>query len=392
MNKFIAGFNFFSNKIKVLSFPFLNDGSVLLGKKNLLRNNIFNPSTQKLKFCSMAAGIMVVFVHASSLTSKFYNTDAHWVVNVFIQNFFSNGIARLGLPYFFLLSGSLFFKNYTLDFNCYFRKIRNRLISLAIPYLLWSLYGIILFYVIESYIIPNYDFGRMPIRDYGIGDFFYTLIINPHQRPLWFLRELSMYVLISPLIYLGIKYTKAYLLIVLGGIWLFGIDIQFMSELGLFFFSFGASISLGFIKIKSNSRHLLIVFGGWILLIVIRTEVVFIYQIQNFDLLLKIIYNISRVLGVYVLWFGYDYVYNNKLFKLESVFKVTSYSFFLYLFHKPILDIIKNILLKLMDTSELTLLIVYFLAPILTIAFAIITGQIFKRYIGGFYALITGNR
>ena len=143
--------------------------------------------TRKMKFCSMFAGIMIVFVHSSTLNVNFLNYTSTSSINIFIQHFIQSGVARLGLPYFFIMSGFLFFRNYSLSFSVYIKKIKNRSISLGIPYVMWSLYCIILFFIIEQYLVPEFTYdGRIAVHDFSLNEFFYTLLVRPFQISLWF--------------------------------------------------------------------------------------------------------------------------------------------------------------------------------------------------------------
>lgn len=79
-----------------------------------ITNNDFKMNkylSDKLRIISLISIIMVVFLHSYNVTVKFSpgNMSFNDGYNVFIQNFFSQGITRIAVPIFFCISGYLFF-------------------------------------------------------------------------------------------------------------------------------------------------------------------------------------------------------------------------------------------------------------------------------------------
>ena len=129
-------------------------------------------------------------------------------------------LCSIAVPLFFFISGYLFFK--TQDFNekIYIDKIKRRIISLFVPYILWN---IIYFMIVCLFQIVKPDFQLLlhkSIYEMSLTDFLYIFwdiskishLPTDQNAPLvtqfWFLQCLMIIILLSPIIYVGIKRLK----------------------------------------------------------------------------------------------------------------------------------------------------------------------------------------
>ena len=90
---------------------------------------------KKKEFISFLLSILVFFIH-SDFTQDVVSDSLISVVNSKVFYFFSESITRFAVPMFFMMSGITFFKNY--DNKKYLTKIKARIFTLVIPYLLWN--------------------------------------------------------------------------------------------------------------------------------------------------------------------------------------------------------------------------------------------------------------
>ena len=92
------------------------------------------------------------------------------------------------------------------------------------------------------------------------------------------------------------------------------------------------------------------------------------------------------VWGIYDLWFkNYD-------LSSKKYYNIAKLSFFLFVFHEPILTIVKKAMFYALGTNEIKSLLIYLVAPIVTITICLITGYIIKNKTSKLNSLITGNR
>lgn len=134
-------------------------------------------------------------------------------------------VAKLAVPLFFIISGYYFFRQpdaFTRE--AYVSKIRKRARTLLVPYLFWN-YFVWAFQmtivVLQGHAdwIPGDAFAPANILDVivGWGEGYNGM---PKDFPLWFLRDLMMVCLLSPLLHLLLKSKRPYVLLLFAAFYL----------------------------------------------------------------------------------------------------------------------------------------------------------------------------
>ena len=95
--------------------------------------------SRQLKLMSYWTMVAVVLIHAYNYTDTFLQPATRIAEGLrpgaVIEFFFSNALTRFATPVFFIISGYLFFAGVQkLTASLYVRKIKSRVISLAVPY------------------------------------------------------------------------------------------------------------------------------------------------------------------------------------------------------------------------------------------------------------------
>lgn len=164
-------------------------------------------------------------------------------------------VGHVGVPLFFLISGYLFFyKSDKFDLASYNLKIKKRFRSLFVPYILWNSYSLILLFL-AALLVPQYLSGRHNILNnfsfLELVKYFYAVDgNNPINGPLWFVRDLMVVCLFTPVLYLLLKRCRLLTLSLLGILWFFDLweysicGIYGFSSVSFLFFSLGAAFSL----------------------------------------------------------------------------------------------------------------------------------------------------
>lgn len=157
---------------------------------------------------------------------------------------------RVCVPLFFLISGYLFFCNIkSYDCHTFVDKLKKRGRSLLEPYLFYNALAICLF-ALMGLVRPELQSGVVPPLSQWtpvlVASLFWDYGNNlPIVPQFWFIRNLMIIVLLTPLLYWLVKRTKLLVVIVLGSlwggnIWEFGIP----GMMGLFYFTLGAYLAL----------------------------------------------------------------------------------------------------------------------------------------------------
>lgn len=128
---------------------------------------------------------------------------------------FSRRVATFAIPFFFFISGYLFFKTGKFSFDIYLGKLGRRLQSLFVPYVLWNL-----LYLLAAIIVGLFT-NRVPIMGVAMEKMTFldglkafwdislaggSTMAAPINVPFWFMRDLMVVMVCSPVIYFAVKW------------------------------------------------------------------------------------------------------------------------------------------------------------------------------------------
>lgn len=330
-----------------------------------------------------------------------------------IQILFSNIICGIAVPIFFILSGYFFFyrtKNFTKEI--YYTKIKKRIYTLFIPYIIWNLLyiltitmrkviaclikdrplsSVITFFDEKGWIRLFWDseiWGRNNINILG-QEIFST---GPILIPMWFLRDLIIVIFISPIIYIGIRHLKYWSIIFLAGCYFTGIwcyNFHGLSITAVFFFSIGAYFSIYNLNILNELiRYKKIAFILWIPFIILLM-----YFNGNYTTEGRYLYPFYVIIGIICTINFAASLTERKQQKLSKLGEGRT-TFFIYAFHGLIGLTISSIILKILlpPINYWPYAILYYLIkPILTIIICLICFYLMKKYIPQALNILTGD-
>lgn len=349
---------------------------------------------------------MVVYIHGNNLEICFddvvHSIDKSYMnaINLFIQIFIAEGVSRSAVPLFFLLSGYLFFisiHRYESFHDFFLYKIKHRCMTIVLPYLFWSIFGLLLLFLFQNIpLINNYILhDNLPIlKELTISDILTVITYRPVPYQLWFLRDLITMNILSPLIFYQIKYCPSFnyiMLFFLTLIWFFNVQLHFICIETPLFFYIGSAIALKDIKQKELSRGIIyLLLLLWIIFLSTYAFLIIFYKFNYFPWLQRIF----AFWGMVAIWYLYNIIpfFNSNIFK-----QVSAYTFIIFVAHEPILTLLKalsvNMFLKGLNYyNSFSLLILYLCLPIFVINITIVFGYFFKKLFPQFYTLVTGDR
>jgi surface polysaccharide O-acyltransferase-like enzyme len=332
---------------------------------------------------------MVVFLHSYNLDTKglfqtlVINKNYNWI----IQHFISFGITRIAVPLFFIISGFLFVYDSKTTLNELWTKVRKRIKTVLIPFLIWSLLAIIFYFILQQIPKAQLFFTNKLIINYTYTDFINTLVYRPIPYQLWFMRDLMILVVLSPIILFLIKKIKLIFLGIILVFWFLNYDSVFLTSEALLFFIIGILISKDY---KQSIEQKIIAKGlplMWLLVLIL--QVVFLFY--DYKILAALFSKFSILIGVPSFWILYDFINKNVAFE-RNLKKITWATFFIYAFHEPFLTFIKKITFFLLGKSNLIILVNYFSAPLITILASVFFAYLLKHALPVFYSFLTGGR
>jgi peptidoglycan/LPS O-acetylase OafA/YrhL len=309
----------------------------------------------------------------------------------FIRSFVQKTCDLLAVPCFFLMSGFLFFWGFSWSLKNYKKKLTSRVRTLLIPLLFWSNLVLLGYFILQQMPLMRGLFtGRRGIvSEFGIFEYFNALVgitQHPYAFQLWFLRDLFLLTLVSPLIYFGVKKIPYLWCPLFVACYVF--DIWFLSALeirSVAFFTIGA-----FLAVSGRSPFLLDRSGIFAAIVFCVCMVFdFFNHSINLSLLTRNVEVFSIV--VFALFISGKIV---KYKKMKNLFLLlANFSFFLFVFHEPLLSFATRLFFKFFPIkSELLLLGFYFATVFFITALSFGVYLLLKKLVPGWLNFITGGR
>lgn len=178
----------------------------------------------------------IILLHCYSVV----NLEGHSSVNYFRAVYpLALWLGESGVPGFFFISGMLFY----LSKKSYSQKLHSRLRTLLVPYLIWNTL-LLLLYIVAYATGHSLDINGKSIGDFHATDFirlywdrgsFDNGNFTPLLCPLWYIRNLLIMSVLSPIFYYLVKYGRGLFLLVVIGWWLTTYDNAFVPQTILFF-------------------------------------------------------------------------------------------------------------------------------------------------------------
>lgn len=345
--------------------------------------------SDKLRILSLISIIFVLYIH-----SGFHADEIEgMVVNDRVQEFISGMMGRCAVPLFYVISGYLFFLKVPDGMASIYGKMRKRVGTLVVPYIIGCLFFVgfgVLMAVLPG--VSKYmNSSLMPLFSKPVGEILRSIFYDagngtPCAFQLWFLRDLILIVATSPLWYLCLKHLKwGFVAVVFVLTYL---DVPHVPFYSLFWFVLGGQLTKAKIEMGGVSGRIKVAIFGLFLIISI-------VQLLSPDMLE---WNLLRIpiimLGIIGIWGLYD-AFVEKKFCLSHhkwLGIACQFTFFIYLFHEPTLNIVRKLIVVMLSKNELGYLTSYLLSPWIFTVCAVFAGLLFRKYLPRVYNVCTGGR
>lgn len=316
------------------------------------------------------------------ITLIFHHTQVdHLVTDVELSSLLRNVHQMLSLPFLpilFFLSGYLFFfskhenqisvSTFSWLSTTYIQKIKKRITSLLIPYIIWSVISIIYVSTIKHAEIKIHSPWDIIILlwDTGTG--------SPIGMALWYIRNLLVFAILSPVYFIVVKYLKhltLFLLLVMQALKI-PIDFPYFNE----YLLLGSYLSLMEISVEKATSYF-----SWKLCLlgyVICKITPFFFDVPQVNGFVVISLCMIWLIGI--------------LKKKPIPVKFTVASTFIYLMH-PYLTGIRNVFIKFGDLSSIIQDISIWFATALTVLLICYGAFYFlKQFAPKLLSVVSGGR
>lgn len=283
---------------------------------------------------------LVVLMHCtSSVVLKVEHKEFFSLIFKGVEHFIVDGIANSAVPCFFIFSGFLINAKKT----SYSKLLQKKFFSLCVPYVLWfvvlvGVYSILYKFfqnkIEESNYFFSWDLKTFIKKFTGIKN---NLFQFPIHYQFWYIRDLIIFVIGFPVIKFLIKKDSKFSLpfvtiFFCSFVYFYCIRIGFISSRSIFYFVLGmffAEYKIDFFKVVDKLRYCQVILLFAIFLILYYLKIMWKGQINY------IIYVFFAT--ILMLKFSKFLIQREKLFfRLK---KLSTYSFFVYASHVPVLTI-----------------------------------------------------
>ena len=306
----------------------------------------------------------------------------------YLSVFFTNTFVRLAVPLFFILSGAAFFRNY--DNKKFFEKLKTRVWSLFIPYLLWNTVGM-LFEIVTSYTFVSRYFLLRDKFVISVPNILKAILFYKCNGPFWFIFSLIVFVFLSPLLDLLTKTKPMAIVSVAILITVSGFKVPCFSEWingmeSLAYYTVGCVLGRHFMKPFSNKCGKNIAFGSlgaFVLCTVFR----FIWGIggEEFPVVVSTVFFIVYALSF---WFAFDAIPVNRIMLKPFM----DNNLFLYAMHLNLSAVMVKLIYMLLPKHVICSIPNFILTSVLTVFFILLFAAVLQKYCNGVYVLLSGKK
>ena len=297
--------------------------------------------------------VLVTYAHSYGGVAEGYSLiGSGWDSYEVLKIVMSQTLVKVAMPTFFVMSGYLFFANVE-KFNkeIYQQKLWRRIKTLLIPYIIWNL-----------------------LMAAKLKMFSLSIFWTPANMPLWFLRDLMIVSLLTPIIYIGVKKLGYWLFVLLLPIYLTGIwAIQpGLNPYAICFFTLGAFLSIREMNLIDTCLKL--EKSAYTLTIVLALVMILSYPSVAYSLLL-LCFRVVSVMAAFCLAYR---IFSRTDKRIPKTVCDASYFIFLahYVFFFSLID---DTFFSLFGMSMPSLCIHYLLCPLLKVAIFIATYYLYRR-------------
>lgn len=333
----------------------------------------------------------VVFIHTLQLNSGVY------CVYDFCYSAITETLCSVCVPLFFFFSGYLFFQNIeTFGSDTYKSKMIKRIRSLLVPFLFWNLFVVVTIGMGQLFYPSLFSGAFKNVSDFNITDwlsiFYCSLGSNkPIAYQLWFLRDLIIMSVMTPLFYLLCKFLRCWWIVVLMILCVLGVPslAPGLSFVSLFYYCAGCwfginKMAFSFKDYKKRWISMLFYVGLFVIELSLKgAGCIWVKYIHGVTIIVGCIF-ILQLASIYIERCNASkYLFNKK--------SISHASFFIYCYH----GIFATFMGKMAGgyvNSDLLAVLYYFAIVVLLVVFGVIIYRTLLKTLPRFTMIITGER
>ncbi|WP_240535502.1 acyltransferase family protein [Rhizobium freirei] len=332
----------------------------------------------------LISGILFVHIPFDMQSSPF--SGAYGLFD-WLRVFLRDSLFRVGVPCLSAISGYLLFRNGSASIE-YGKTIQRKTKTVMLPFLLWNCTFFLFVLILQYYGIGD---GYMPdlseASPHTLSTLLFAIDGTPINLPLYFLRDLFVCIIISPLLaFLILRaplLTLAFLLLLAA--WPISLGIVLRNSI-LFSFSFGIYLSLYRVDVTIMDRYAALIVPTFIALAALLATAAYMNG-PDLPLWLEVCRNLMVLVGIPGFWALSAILIRSRVG--QGLAATGSLSFWIFCAHYPLLFCLWVLWNR--GGSEVYP-IFYLLAVALALLLLPLTNGMARNALPSFYNLLTGSR
>lgn len=350
--------------------------------------------------------VLVVFIHVKAPGVTSNSALAGIGIYDIFRRAISLVLAQVAVPMFFFVSGYLFFNRlHDWKWGVYVDKLKKRCKTLLLPFVLWNTIAVLAIFLafarhegfqVAKDLVLNNDLWSWywcshqwvgPPSWFGVTQ----IMTSPCLQPLWFLRDLMVVMVLSPLLWCLFRYLKVWGLLLLMFCYITQAIpmVPGISAVSLFFFGAGAYMNMNQVNLPQWACRYRYLLGLIAVVLWVVTTMSVGYDANGNP--------INSVITPFFVIFGSMAVLGLAAAAVKKGHRIpallSNSAFFIYVSHALLLEFSYGVFKSLLGNGNVLMLILrYLLAALLPIAICVLCYWLLRKFAPKLCGLLTGQR
>ena len=349
----------------------------------------------KLRALSMVGILMVVVGHSPSYRDPSAPSQRSFGY-AWGEFLFTDSLPRVLVMMFFTIAGYLLLHGHDGSAATWQRKFAARSRSLLVPYLVWSVIGFLIYWVLQTVPWTAGWFANTTRRvvDRSPGELLLLWLVDPIPYQLWFLRDLYLLVLLGPLLQWTLRRFGVWVPLVLLVLYYFDVHvpspvpgIRLLTSDCYLFFAIGGLYAVRGLPTRVASDLVVPLTLVTVGFAIVRAYGLAAHWEHGVDVFW---WKTVHLVGVPALWGAYD----RWLRWLERPFwlAISGLSFFVFVAHEPLMTMVRKPLIPVLGPGDLQHAIQCVACLGTTVVLMLGLGYCVRRWLPRTFAFLCGGR
>lgn len=338
--------------------------------------------SRKVTIVSFLLSVFIMYIHTNKLANIGEQGTPVYVLNKILAGTFG----QVGVPFFFLQSGYWMFRFDIFEekTDILKRKLRKKVTSIGVPFLLWNTFGLLFFLMATRLPVIRTMINGGEIVPITLRNIFGGIFLHQYNIVFWFMQDLIVVTALSPLLYrlLRHRWLTYSTILALTLLTVLGINSPVFQTSSILMFLTGGTLAV------YHGEYWETFCGNyWELTFYL---VLFLVFAAFRWISIPVLSTISVLVSPILFWKAIDFLTLVKAFDREPPWFCYQ-SFFIYAAHVFPVEALCTFLV-IISSNMVAVTISYLLTPLVVLACLYVAAKVLFRWFPKVYQLLCGGR